>query len=183
MDLRMPVKTGVAAIEAIRRRHPDARIIVLTTFEGDALALQSLRAGAAGYLLKSSQRRELSNAVRHRGAMAFLIAVVLHASIVGQTTTAETPADGFAPYKHMRWTPDDGAPTGLKTMVQAADGYLVLASEFGVYRFDGSRFEPIPDRRPDPLAGTPPSALMRARNGDIWIGYTSRGGVQVPRIA
>jgi DNA-binding NarL/FixJ family response regulator len=64
MDLRMPVKTGVSAIEAIRRRHPDARIIVLTTFEGDALALQSLRAGAAGYLLKSSLRRELLDAVR-----------------------------------------------------------------------------------------------------------------------
>jgi signal transduction histidine kinase/ligand-binding sensor domain-containing protein len=117
----------------------------------------------------------------HRGALAVLIAVVLPASILGKTAPAVAPADGFAPYKHVRWTPDDGAPTGLKAMVQAADGFLVVAAESGLYRFDGSRFEPIPDRRPGALAGTPPSTLMRARNGDIWIGYTGRGGVQVLR--
>lgn len=69
MDLRMPDMNGVEAIEAIHARHPDARIIVLTTYSGDAKALQAMRAGAAGFLLKSSLRRELLSAIRavHRG--------------------------------------------------------------------------------------------------------------------
>lgn len=64
MDLRMPGMSGLKAIEMIRRVHPDARIIVLTTYSGDVQALQALRAGAAGYLLKSSLRRELLDAIR-----------------------------------------------------------------------------------------------------------------------
>lgn len=64
MDLRMPGMSGLKAIEMIRRAHPDARIIVLTTYSGDVQALQALRAGAAGYLLKSSLRRELLDAIR-----------------------------------------------------------------------------------------------------------------------
>lgn len=64
MDLRMPGMSGVAAIQAIRDVHPDARIIVLTTYSGDAHALHALRAGAAGYLLKSSLRRDLLDAIR-----------------------------------------------------------------------------------------------------------------------
>lgn len=64
MDLRMPGGSGLKAIEAIRAAHTDARIIVLTTYSGDVLALQALRAGASGYILKSSLRRELLDAIR-----------------------------------------------------------------------------------------------------------------------
>lgn len=69
MDLRMPEMTGVQAVEAIMARHPGARIIILTTYSGDAKALAAMRAGAVGFLLKSSLRRELLNAIRvvHRG--------------------------------------------------------------------------------------------------------------------
>ncbi|WP_226015970.1 response regulator transcription factor [Novosphingobium sp. FKTRR1] len=69
MDLRMPEMNGVEAVEAIRARHPEARIIILTTYSGDAKALAAMRAGAVGFLLKSSLRRELLNAIRavHRG--------------------------------------------------------------------------------------------------------------------
>lgn len=63
MDLQMP-GNGVVAIQTIRTAHPDARIIVLTTFSGDAQAMQAIRAGAAGYLLKSSLRRDLLDAIR-----------------------------------------------------------------------------------------------------------------------
>jgi DNA-binding NarL/FixJ family response regulator len=64
MDLQMPEMGGVEAIEAIRAESPSARILVLTTYAGDVLALRAMKAGAAGYLLKSSLRKELVDTIR-----------------------------------------------------------------------------------------------------------------------
>jgi DNA-binding NarL/FixJ family response regulator len=64
MDLQMPGINGIEAITKIRREFPDARIVVLTTYQGDIQALRALRAGAAGYLLKSMLRKELVDAIR-----------------------------------------------------------------------------------------------------------------------
>jgi DNA-binding NarL/FixJ family response regulator len=70
MDLRMPVVGGVEAITRIRREFPNARVIVLTTFDGDEDIYRSLQAGAQGYLLKDMFFDELEDAVRrvHAGA-------------------------------------------------------------------------------------------------------------------
>jgi DNA-binding NarL/FixJ family response regulator len=70
MDLRMPVLSGVAAIAAIRQEFPSARIIVLTTYDGDEDIYRSLQAGAQGYLLKDMFFEELEAAIRkvHAGA-------------------------------------------------------------------------------------------------------------------
>ena len=64
MDLRMREMSGLEAITAIRGEFPRARIVALTTYEGDALALGALKAGAAGYLLKSAARNELLDTIR-----------------------------------------------------------------------------------------------------------------------
>ena len=64
MDLRMAEMSGLEAISVIRGEFPRARIIALTTYEGDALALGALKAGAAGYLLKSAVRKELLDTIR-----------------------------------------------------------------------------------------------------------------------
>ncbi len=64
MDLQMPGVNGIDAIAAIRREHPEARIIVLTTYEGDALARRALKAGVTGYILKDMIRTELLQAIR-----------------------------------------------------------------------------------------------------------------------
>lgn len=64
MDLQMPEMGGVEAIRHIRQAFPTAKIIVLTTYAGDVQAVQALRAGAQGYLLKSSLRRELLDTIR-----------------------------------------------------------------------------------------------------------------------
>lgn len=64
MDLQMPVMSGVEAIEKICGPNPNARIIVLTTYEGDVQAVRALKAGACGYLLKSSLLDELLNTIR-----------------------------------------------------------------------------------------------------------------------
>lgn len=63
-DLHMPLKSGLEAIEEIRGAAPNARIIVLTTYEGDVQAMRALKAGASGYLLKSSLRKELLDTIR-----------------------------------------------------------------------------------------------------------------------
>lgn len=72
MDLQMHEMSGVEAIEAIRGFAPSARILVLTTYPGDAQAVRAMRAGAAGYLLKNCIRRELIDAIRlvHTGRHA-----------------------------------------------------------------------------------------------------------------
>lgn len=64
MDLRMPVMGGVEAIKAIKREFPAARVIILTTFDGDEDIYRSLQAGAQGYLLKDMFFEELEDAIR-----------------------------------------------------------------------------------------------------------------------
>jgi two-component system, NarL family, response regulator len=64
MDLQMPEVNGLDAITAIRRDFPEARIIVLTTYPGDALVLRALKAGAQAYLLKTTLNTELRGAIR-----------------------------------------------------------------------------------------------------------------------
>ncbi len=64
MDLQMPEKDGVEAIADIRAKSPNARIIVLTTYEGDVAAMRALKAGACGYLLKNALRKELIDTIR-----------------------------------------------------------------------------------------------------------------------
>jgi DNA-binding NarL/FixJ family response regulator len=64
MDLQMPDMSGLDAIIAIRSENPTARIIVLTTYSGDALAQRALKAGAQAYVLKSLVRTEILNTIR-----------------------------------------------------------------------------------------------------------------------
>ena len=64
MDLSMPVMGGVEAIATIRAEFPDARIIALTTWDGDADIHRALDAGARGYLLKDVVSEDVADAIR-----------------------------------------------------------------------------------------------------------------------
>jgi len=64
MDLRLPDQSGIDAMKAIRTEFPEARIIMLTTFEGDVEIQRALEAGARGYLLKSMPPKELVEVIR-----------------------------------------------------------------------------------------------------------------------
>jgi len=64
IDIQMPDMDGIDAIVAIRSEFPDARAIVLTTYEGDALAYRALKAGARAYILKSLVRKDLLTTIR-----------------------------------------------------------------------------------------------------------------------
>ncbi len=91
MDLRLPVMTGVEAITEIRRQFPAARIIVLTTFDGDEDIYRALQAGARGYLLKDMFGEELMDAIRtvHEGKTRIppVVAQRLAERIGGQSLT------------------------------------------------------------------------------------------------
>ena len=64
MDLQMPEMNGLDALIAIRMEFPEARIIVLTTYEGDVHILRAVKAGAQGYLLKNTLHSELMRTIR-----------------------------------------------------------------------------------------------------------------------
>ncbi|MDQ2776910.1 MAG: response regulator transcription factor [Acidobacteriota bacterium] len=92
MDLRLPVMTGVEAITEIRRDSPAARVIVLTTFDGDEDIYRALQAGARGYLLKDMFGDDLMDAIRtvHSGKSRIPAAVAqrLAGRMVGSELTA-----------------------------------------------------------------------------------------------
>jgi len=92
IDLRMPVVGGVEAIASIRREFPDARLIVLTTYDGDEDIYRSLQAGAKGYLLKDMYFEELESAIRtvHAGSRRIPAAIAerLAERMAGSNLTA-----------------------------------------------------------------------------------------------
>jgi DNA-binding NarL/FixJ family response regulator len=64
MDIRLPDMSGIDALIQIRKQFPTARIVMLTTYQGEVQAARALRAGASGYLLKTSLRRDLQHTIR-----------------------------------------------------------------------------------------------------------------------
>ena len=94
MDIQMPEMNGLDALIAIRNESPEARIIMLTTYSGDAQVMRAIKAGARGYLLKSGLHRELLETIRgvHSGKKA-LSAEVSYEVAEHATDDALTPAE------------------------------------------------------------------------------------------
>src|ERR1044071_8338068 len=92
MDLRLPDMSGIDAVIAIRAEFPEARIIMLTTFEGDVDIRRSLEAGARGYLLKNMPPKEMIEVIRqvHAGNKRIPAAVAAHlAEYIGDDALTE----------------------------------------------------------------------------------------------
>jgi two-component system NarL family response regulator len=83
LDLQMPVKDGLEAIIAIRVLQHDARIVVLTTYHGDARINAALQAGASSYLLKDVPVVELANAIREAYKGSSVLAPVAQEEVKG----------------------------------------------------------------------------------------------------
>ena len=92
MDIQMPVLSGIDATIAIRSAWSEARIVVLTTYEGDALARKALRAGAVGYLLKNTLRRELVDTIRSAHVGKFRVPVAVALELAGHQAENELSA-------------------------------------------------------------------------------------------
>jgi len=94
MDLRMPSLDGVNAIYEIRAADPNARIIVLTTFDGDEDIYRGMRAGAKSYLLKDVRREELFQCIREVHAGRMLVPPAVAAKLAERLTAEElTPRE------------------------------------------------------------------------------------------
>ena len=80
MDLRLPDISGIDALIAIRAEFPEARVIMLTTFEGDVEIHRALQAGARGYMLKNMPPSELLDVIRqvHAGKKRIPAAIASH---------------------------------------------------------------------------------------------------------
>lgn len=80
MDIRLPDRSGIDTMIAIRAEFPDARILMLTTFEGDVEIQRALQAGARGYMLKSMPPRDLIEGIRevHAGKKKIPAEVAAH---------------------------------------------------------------------------------------------------------
>lgn len=103
MDIRMPGMDGVEATRRICARWPEARVIILTTFDDDANVFEGLRAGAVGYLLKDLSGQELANAVR----------TVFKGGALIEPTVAKRVMAEFARLHPPARTIDDGLPEPL----------------------------------------------------------------------
>jgi DNA-binding NarL/FixJ family response regulator len=84
MDLRMPGTDGVAATAEIVARHPEVRVVVLTTYDTDADILRAVAAGAKGYLLKDAPREDLYAAVQDAAAGRSAIAPAVAGRLLDQ---------------------------------------------------------------------------------------------------
>ncbi|MFC4463713.1 response regulator [Streptomyces xiangluensis] len=91
MDVRMPEMDGVEAVAVLRRRAPECRVVMLTTFDDEEYVVQALRAGAHGYLLKDLPAEELAHAVRLANA-----GVTQLDSSIARHLTASLPSPGPA---------------------------------------------------------------------------------------
>jgi DNA-binding NarL/FixJ family response regulator len=83
MDIKLPDGSGIDATAQICREFPGAKVIMLTTYKGDVQALNALKAGASGFLLKNTLRRELVDSIRmvHRGQRRILEEVALELAV------------------------------------------------------------------------------------------------------
>jgi DNA-binding NarL/FixJ family response regulator len=95
MDIRMPGMDGVEATRRILGRWPDAKIVILTTFDDEAYIFDGLRAGALGYLLKDVSGQELAEAIRKVAAGGALIEPSVARKVVAEFTR-------LAPQAHLK---------------------------------------------------------------------------------
>ncbi len=96
MDLRMPGMDGLTAIKHIHQQQPDVNIVILTTYNEDALMIEGLRSGARSYLLKDTKRQVLFDTLRAAARGESLLSQDVIGRVVGQSGGVTTPAPKMA---------------------------------------------------------------------------------------
>lgn len=96
MDIRMPGMDGVEATRRLHTQWPEARVIILTTFDDDTDVFEGLRAGAVGYLLKDLSGQELANAIRTVNNGGALIEPTVAKRVIAEFARHHPPARSIA---------------------------------------------------------------------------------------
>lgn len=96
MDIRMPVLNGVEATRTIRRLLPHVRVLVLTTFDDDALVMDALLEGAAGYLTKDLPAEEIAQAIRNVRSGGVVMPPPIAAKVVAELARRTVPVPSGA---------------------------------------------------------------------------------------
>lgn len=97
LDLRMPRRDGIWALERLRELGSDVPVLVLTTFDDDTLVLDALRAGARGYLLKDVTLEQVTHAVEALAAGGTLIAPSITDRLLRAIRSGPSPEGPGAP--------------------------------------------------------------------------------------
>jgi DNA-binding NarL/FixJ family response regulator len=92
MDIRMPVLDGIEATRRITGAHPEARVLILTTFGLDGYVFEALRAGASGFMLKDAPPEEIVGAVRIVARGEALLAPAVTRSVIEEFARQPPPA-------------------------------------------------------------------------------------------
>ncbi len=94
MDIRMPGMDGVEATRGLRQEHPEAKVIILTTFDDNEYVFEGLRAGALGYLLKDVSGPELAEAIRTVAGGGSMIEPSVARKVIAEFARLAPPAPG-----------------------------------------------------------------------------------------
>lgn len=97
MDIRMPELDGIAATKQLLAAAPEAKVVILTTFEDDEYIHGALRAGASGFLLKRTSPEELTEAVHRIAAGEALLSPSVTRRVIDQMVARPLPRDGEDP--------------------------------------------------------------------------------------
>jgi DNA-binding NarL/FixJ family response regulator len=112
MDLRMPRLDGLGATRAILAEHPGTRVVVVTTFNEDALVREALRVGASGFVLKVAPPERLAEAVRVAAAGEALLDPLVTRGVI-EALVSQTPAPAEPPATLARLTAREREVLGL----------------------------------------------------------------------
>jgi len=118
MDVRMPGMDGIHATLELRRRHPEARVLMLTTFDDEAYIVEALKAGAVGYILKNIPAKELADAVR-----------LAHKGIVQLDTAAAARVIDRLSASPSRNTPGDYVPPEVAGLTEREREVMLLVAQ------------------------------------------------------